>query len=67
MVVKSVEYAYPTSPHAEKWGFGKSGCYTVQQGEQTLPKVVIAAYTEQADAIAHAERLELPWSRYTIR
>ena len=57
-----VEYAYPTSKTATKFGFGKIGCYTVI----TCPNETfdgwkdVAAYATKKEAEQHAETLDLP-------
>lgn len=68
-LVKTIAYAYPTSPAADRFGYAK-GCYTVSiinriTGE-TLPRSV-SAFATLAEAKSHAEAISLPYSTLTHR
>lgn len=62
MTFKSVDYAYPTSPSASKFGFGKTGCYCVELSKDQQPPKAIAGYATRQEALAHAKRLPESWS-----
>jgi hypothetical protein len=53
---KSVGYAYPTSPSAQRFGFAHTGCYTVNVGVNA-----IAGYATRQEALKHAESLAGEW------
>ena len=58
---KTVEFSYPTSNNANKFGF-KEGCYCVELiPDNGYPKA-IAAYKTEREAIDHAHSLDYPWS-----
>ena len=63
MKVKAIEYSYPTSPNADRFGF-KTGCYTVEIGE--LPKVkpfkAVAGFKTITEAAAFAATMPEPFS-----
>jgi len=61
MKTKSVEWSYPTSPNAVRFGF-KNGCWTVQICTGTGEPRSIAAFITKAEAIAHAQQIKLDWN-----
>lgn len=58
---KEVTFAYPTSPNAEHFGYGKTGCYilSIWLGGLRYPLFV---YETKEEALAAAERCVLPWN-----
>lgn len=60
--VKAVDWSYPTSTNAKKFGFHDQGCYTVSIGARSEPLKAIAGYADRAEAIKHAESLPFNWS-----
>ncbi len=66
MKTKRIEYSYPTSPNADRFGF-KSGCYTVEMGEcpQLKPFKAIAGFATLNEAKQFAVRLPEPFDRLT--
>lgn len=62
MKTKSVEFAYPSSPQANRFGFAKLGCYVVELSEGTNPPIAIAGYFTKLEAWQHADTLPEPWS-----
>lgn len=58
---KTVEYSYPTSPNATKFGFGKTGCYCVKTIKENNPGVAVAAFATEQEAKKHAEALPFEW------
>lgn len=50
-----VDYAYPTSDHAERYGFYHEGCYVVKIG-----CFAVAGFPTLPEARQHAEQLGLP-------
>ena len=64
---KRCEYAYPTSPNAVQFGFGKTGCYTVQlvKRSELKPAKAIAAFATLDAAHKYADLMPQPWDRLT--
>jgi len=62
MKTKLVQFSYPSSDNASRFGFAKLGCYTVETWELPDAPVAIAGYYNKADAMAHAETLPEPWN-----
>lgn len=67
MSYKSVEWAYPTSDNARRFGFVKSGCWTVETSAAGKPPKALAGYAQKADALAHAKTIELNWHPAWLR
>ena len=57
--VKSVEYSYPSSPNAEKFGFGNTGCYTVETADSVhgIP-ISHKAFANRRNAVQYATESE---------
>ena len=55
---KTVSYSYPTSPNAKKYGFYKTGCYTVETITDEKPPKSLAAFATKKEAVAFAETLK---------
>ena len=64
-IVKRVEWSYPTSDNAERLGFGKTGCYSVEVGEENKPFRAIIGFASLVEARFAAEAMPMPWSRLT--
>lgn len=65
---KRVEWAYPTSTNAVKFGFGKVGCWVVQTIERSgswfvWPPKALKGFASKDDARAHGETLSCEWDR----
>ena len=58
-----VDWSYPSSPNAERAGFGKTGCWSVKLYCDTRPPQAIAAYAPdlKPEAIRYAASLGHPW------
>jgi len=54
-----VDWAYPTSPDAVRFGFGKAGCYVVTQRTNGVDKSV-AGFASRDDADKWADWLTKP-------
>ena len=65
MTTKRVDYSYPTSTNATRFGFGKTGCYTVETVKHPQPPKAVAGFSTLDEARAHAETLPCPWDRLT--
>jgi hypothetical protein len=66
-MTKRIEWAYPTSDNAERFGF-KDGCYTVEMVERTpeqQPAIAVAAFATLAEAKDHAHKIGAAWDRIT--
>jgi len=64
-ITKSVDYAYPTSTTASKFGFGRTGCYAVYERKGNQPPKAIAAFATLDEAKEHAALLPHPWDTFT--
>lgn len=62
MKIKWVDYAYPSSTYAKRFGFNKVGCFVVLVADSSkeLPKAILAYKTEQ-EAIDSANLLTNQW------
>ncbi len=63
---KSVEYSYPSSPNADRFGFA-DGCWTVEviSGITGYPRAV-RAFGTQAQAIDNASKMGLEWNSHYV-
>ena len=64
-----IEYAYPTSTTANKFGYGKTGCYTVELCPDTSFQnwKTDRAFATKEEARAYAELLDLPAHPLALR
>ena len=62
--LKSVGYAYPTSPNACQFGFSSAGCYTVEIRRGVSPSIAIAAYATKGEAMTHAQKMTEAWDKF---
>lgn len=63
---KEVNWSYPTSPNAVKFGFSKSGCFTlsvIDRKDFKLPKG-ISGHPTREQAIDAGIAIDLPWMNY---
>lgn len=59
---KLVEYAYPSSTTATKYGFADKGCWFVSLYEATSwERKILQAFATKAEAYAYAEGLPNSW------
>lgn len=62
MTFKCVNFAYPTSRHAHKYGRADTGCWTIEVYDNvTGDKAVSGPYASRAEAEREAEALPEPW------
>lgn len=69
MKAKQVAWSYPSSPNAEKFGFGGKGCYTVSTiiiSPMRLPGEAVAAFATLQAAKDFAAKMPEPWDKYTL-
>lgn len=59
---KRVDYAYPTSSYATKFGFYNTGCYVVEVCVGIRPGKAVAAFATLTEARAHADTLPHEWN-----
>jgi hypothetical protein len=59
---KSVEWSYPTSTNAKRFGFHDTGCWTVQLTKGIRPPKATAGFKTREEAMAHAETMSEKWS-----
>lgn len=57
---KVVEFSYPTSPNAKRFGFYHNGCWTVEV-ECGIGREIIQGFETQQAAIDYANELVLDW------
>lgn len=65
MKTKTVNFSYPTSPNAQRFGFNKTGCFTV---ELTDPKGIVypeplRAFATWDEAVNDAKTMPNAWDR----
>lgn len=59
---KTVEYSYPSSTNAKRFGYDKTGCYTVSTiNENYTKQKQLAAFATKAQAVTEAEKLPYEW------
>ena len=64
---KAIEFAYPSSTNAKKYGFENVGCYIVDTIDgKTIPQV-LGAFATVAEAEKFAEGIDLPFHRFSLR
>jgi hypothetical protein len=61
-MTKMVDYSYPTSPNAQKFGFNQSGCYTVTIIFGIRTPKSLAGFATKEEAIKYAETLPHEWN-----
>lgn len=69
-MIKTIGYAFPTSPTAEQLGVAKYGCYFVATTEsETNPnyRETFGPFATIEAAEIRAAEIDLPWSRYSKR
>lgn len=59
--VKAINWSYPSSGNARRFGFHDAGCWTVSVGEFGQPLKGVAGFAEKPEAIAHAKALPFEW------
>ena len=64
--VKSIAWAYPSSPDAERLGYSRTGCYTVETGWAGSPLAATAAFSTWTEARRYADAMPGQYSRYTM-
>ena len=57
---KFISWSYPTSDNAKKFGFYKTGCWTVETTTDNKPPIAIAGYATKEEAKDHYN--SLPYS-----
>jgi len=62
-MIKSVEYAYPSSSNAVALNCAVSGCYHVSVAVDNLsvPSIYSGPYKTRQDAVKAANKLSYPW------
>lgn len=60
-VTKQVEWAYPSSPNADRFHFAR-GCWTVQTVTDNQPPVALSGHSSRDEALLVAMALPHPWS-----
>lgn len=59
--VKSVEWAFPSSDTAKRFGKARTGCWIVQVGNAGEPLEAITGHSEREAALRHAHALGIDW------
>lgn len=68
-MTKTISYAYPTSPNAVRFGFGKMGCFYVAKIERTkngFTEYAPKGFASYAEAFAFAETLPDEYDFYSV-
>ena len=58
---KAVDYCYPSSPDAVKYGHGNDGCYVVALVDSNYNATVTSVHTSKESAFLKAARLPQAW------
>lgn len=58
---KLVEFSYPSSPNAAKFGFAKTGCYTLHTASPTAGHKTVAGFATLREAKLAGSDVALPW------
>lgn len=61
-VTKEIGWSYPSSPNAVRFGFGKSGCWTVSTTRGQKPPVALSGHAERSEALTAALKLPYDWA-----
>lgn len=66
---KSIAWAYPTSPNAARFGFGRTGCWVVdlQPADCSRPPEAVSAHACESDAIDTALSMPNEWTRLYLQ
>ncbi len=67
MKAKSTSYSYATSPNAIRFGFAKTGCFTVEIQDGSNPPEAVAGFKTVAEAHKFASALPHKWSMWSTR
>lgn len=71
MITKSIDWSYPTSINAERFGFAGFGCFTVSLNVPTArgsaTAEAVAGFDNRRQAVDHARGLSEPWAQYHLR
>lgn len=63
MKTKSIDWSYPSSPNAIRFGF-PAGCWTVSRMNGDNPGEAVAGFATEREAIALANTMDIPYGRY---
>ena len=66
MNCKQVNYAYPTSDIAKRYGYYSTGCWVIEVGPGSYtpwPKEIVSVWSTEREAITWANRIDLPWGQ----
>ncbi len=58
---KIVEYSYPSSPNACRFGFSKVGCFTLLTADETNGHKTQVAFATLTEAKSAGEAYKHPW------
>jgi hypothetical protein len=67
ILTKEVGYSYASSENANRFGFRKTGCYTVSTIEGTNPPVAVSGHATRDEALAAARLLPEAWNASFLR
>jgi len=59
-VVVGMDWSYPTSTHATRAGYGRTGCWTVSAHPAGKPGIALDNFSYRADAASFARSLAIP-------
>jgi hypothetical protein len=66
VVAKSLEWSYPSSDNASRFGFAKTGCWTVQRTyshpQHSVSPVALSGHADRSAALSAARMMPEPWS-----
>ena len=58
---KGVDYCYPSSPHAERFGYARTGCYVCCLIDREFNSTVVSAHATREAAFDAAAALPNAW------
>lgn len=66
-ITKSVEYAYPSSISATKFGYADKGCWCYETCSGVKPPKAIKGFANKSEAMKYAETQPEPWNETWLR
>lgn len=60
---KTIEWAYPSSDFARKFGFYNEGCWTILIKQGINPPKGVSGHKSKLDAFIAAQKLDNPWNK----
>ena len=65
-MAKAIGWSYPSSPNAVRFGFSRTGCYSVNRLHGSDRPKSLAGFATWAEAKAFADTLDGEYSRFSM-